>query len=109
MGQHGPVPERSGSTLGHRSKAELDKVTRVRIPTKVSQPRAKAHWEDITKQLYESLKISGQAKWFEPSDWAFALFTMEEINDYVKPWYDKNGAGKPADDRSRPSSSFHGD
>lgn len=85
MGSKGPIPERKAELLGHRSKEELagDTVSRVRIATKVTVPRADSAWNKIAKRIYDSAKVSGQATWYEPSDWALLYFVCDEISYYL--------------------------
>lgn len=75
MGTRGPVPKRSGERMGHRTKAELAGTDVVKIPAPaVDQPPANDEWHPIAKDWYDSLAESGQAIFFEPSDWAAARY-----------------------------------
>ena len=38
----------------------------------------------LVVDLYESLKISGQAQWYEPSDWERARITCHLLSDQLK-------------------------
>jgi hypothetical protein len=75
MGARGPLPKRSNERMGHRTKAELAGTDVVKIPAPaVEQPPADQEWHPIAREWYESLAESGQAMFFEPSDWAAARY-----------------------------------
>jgi len=75
MGARGPVPKRSSERMGHRTKAELAGTDVVKIPAPiVDQPPADPAWNTLAREWYEALAASGQAIFFEPSDWAAARY-----------------------------------
>lgn len=81
----GPVPSRDADLARPRSRkgSDVQLVTRgelrpVRIPT------ADREWHAIAKQLYDSLKKSGQADFYQQSDWAFAYSLCEDLSFYKK-------------------------
>lgn len=76
-GRSGRTPKRSEEKMGHRSKAELAAIDRVQVPGAVEQPPPQDHWHEIAKNWYESLAESGQAIYYEPSDWAAAQYAAE--------------------------------
>ena len=83
MGTRGPVPQRKEDLRGHRSKDELNKsVTRAPGADKVSVPKADPEWHPIAQRLWGALKKSGQARFYEPSDWALAYSLMEDLSRY---------------------------
>lgn len=73
----GPIPKRSEER--RRRNKSTTAITRgvgaAKIPPKLK--KAKAEWEDIATEWFESLKKSGQAAYYEPSDWAQARLTAE--------------------------------
>ena len=73
-GQRGHVPKRSSERMGHRSKADKEVVQHIPMAGAVEQPPADPEWHDIARDWYESLATSGQAIFFEPSDWAAARY-----------------------------------
>lgn len=81
-GKGGRTPKRSEERLGHPMKskeaiaAELDQVE---MPDEVEIPPADPGWHKIAKMWYESLLVSGQARFFEPSDWASAHYLAQVI------------------------------
>ena len=78
-----PVPKRSSERI-RRNKPEvpIDKVTvigGVDIPALgIDDPHP------ITINLYQALRESGQSRYFEPSDWAFARFTLTFADKLLK-------------------------
>jgi hypothetical protein len=56
------------------------------LPFKIKQPIPESAWEsdpdwhEIAKIWFESLSSSGQAVFYEPSDWALARLTAESIS-----------------------------
>ncbi len=84
MGSRGPVPSRKDELSGHRSKDELwgDTVTRAPGAVEVDVPEADPLWDPIAKRLWESMALSGQARFYEPSDWAYAYSVMDDLSYY---------------------------
>ena len=76
----GPVPKRSDQRR-RRNKSDVEVVTTTGART-VSVPRMAASWHPIAKRLWKSLKESGQAEFYEPSDWAFAYSLMDDLSHY---------------------------
>lgn len=88
MGSRGPVPKRSEERI-RRNKEEVpvETVTAIGI---VQVPDL--DFEDphpMIRDFYESLKDSAQSKFYEPSDWQFARFTLHFADRLVK-------SGKPS-------------
>lgn len=86
-GAGGPVPKRSNQRHGHRAKAEADAVDRAPGAEQVDVPAADPKWHSIARQWYESLAKSGQAAFYEPSDWATAFLIAESISRDLKPQF----------------------
>ena len=82
MGTRGPVPKRSGDRNGHRSKDEAQAVTSVDLDGEVVIPEADPEWHPIAQDLWESLEKSGQARFYEPSDWAIAYSLCDDLSYY---------------------------
>ncbi|MFH8414367.1 hypothetical protein ACH4B9_14635 [Streptomyces collinus] len=47
-------------------------------------PRADPDWHPIAKELYDSLKKSGQADFYQQSDWAYAKALIDDLSHYKK-------------------------
>ncbi|WP_371671237.1 hypothetical protein OG985_28620 [Streptomyces sp. NBC_00289] len=51
-------------------------------PAKI--PNADRNWHPIAKRLWDSLKESGQADFYQQSDWALAYSLCEDLSYYKK-------------------------
>lgn len=51
-------------------------------PAKI--PNADRDWHPIAHKLWDSLKGSGQADFYQSSDWAFAFSLCEDLSYYKK-------------------------
>lgn len=80
MGARGPIGKRSEERMGHRSKEEKDSVTKAPSgpPADVPDlPDAEPLWHPIASDWYLSLRESGQAAFYQPSDWAVARYAAD--------------------------------
>ncbi|MGW4158709.1 phage terminase small subunit [Streptomyces sp. NPDC004788] len=85
MGARGPVPNREEDLARPRSRkgADQQSVTRGEMkPVKI--PNADRDWHPIARRLWDSLKSSGQADFYQNSDWAFAYSLCEDLSHYKK-------------------------
>ncbi|AKY03315.1 minor tail protein [Streptomyces phage Caliburn] len=81
----GPVPNREADLARPRSRkgGDVQEVTKgVMRPVKI--PNADRDWHPIAKRLWDSLKTSGQADYYQNSDWAFAWSLCEDLSYYKK-------------------------
>ena len=81
MGDRGPVPFRSEELSRERDanrgdRPELKKGTL----RPVQIPKPDETWHTTAKRLYIALSESGQADFFQNSDWAFAWSLCEDIS-----------------------------
>jgi len=67
--------ERRGSNEMSVTKGELRKVT---------IPHADTDWHPIARKLWDSLKTSGQADFYQNSDWLFAYAVIDDLSVYKK-------------------------
>lgn len=74
----GPVPKRSDER--RRRNQDDGPVTKAAGAVVVRQPAADRGWHPIAKRWFESLGRSGQVVFFEPSDWAQAVFVAESMS-----------------------------
>ena len=81
-GTRGPVPKRS--TERRRRNKESEVETAPPLTDKVDQPAADPKWHPIAREWYESLATSGQAQFYEPSDWIFAKYVAEAMSRNLK-------------------------
>jgi len=86
----GPVPNRSEDLARPRERKGKDivPVTKGEL-RKVRIPAADSKWHPIAKRLYNSLKVSGQADFYQQSDWALAWSICEDLSVYKQPRYDR--------------------
>lgn len=85
MGLRGPVPNREEDLARPRSRKGSDEQeVKKGLMRKVTVPRADPDWHAIAKQIYNSLKKSGQSDYFQDSDWAYAFMLCEDISQYKK-------------------------
>lgn len=84
MGTRGPIPKRAESRQ-RRNKPEQDVVT-APASEDVVIPQPDREWHPIARQLWDAVQKSGQARFYEPSDWAVLYSLMDDLTYY------KNGA-----------------
>lgn len=80
MGARGPIGKRSEERMGHRSKEEKDSVTKAPSGPPLDLPDlpdADPLWHPIAVDWYLSLRESGQAVFYQPSDWAVARYAAD--------------------------------
>lgn len=79
MGARGPVPGRSDQSRHHGAKSEApEKPEMVFRP--VVQPEGDPLWHSMAADWYRSLAESGQAVFYQPSDWATARIWAEVMH-----------------------------
>ena len=66
------------------------------IHREVVIPDADENWEPLTKAYWESFACSGQALYYEPSDWMTAYTLMEMLDRWLKPQDVRVGEIRPA-------------
>lgn len=80
MGARGPIGKRSEERMGHRSKDEKDSITKAPSGPPIDLPNLPdpdVLWHPIATDWYLSLRESGQAAFYQPSDWAVARYAAE--------------------------------
>ena len=80
MGARGPIGKRSEERMGHRSKEEKDSITKAPSGPPLDLPElpdADPLWHPIASDWYLSLRESGQAAFYQPSDWAVARYAAD--------------------------------
>jgi hypothetical protein len=81
-GTRGPVPKRSSERRRRNAESEVETVAP--LVEKVPQPPGDPKWHPIALEWYESLATSGQARFYEPSDWIFAKYVAEAMSRNLK-------------------------
>ena len=84
MGARGPVPKRE-SQRRRRNKPEGGPVQKAAGASEVPVPKGDGKWHPIAKRWFKSLATSGQAQFYEPSDWALAEVLAESISRDLRP------------------------
>lgn len=83
-GPRGPVPKRPEQRRRRNKPKEGESapevVTIPRSSEAVAPAPAKDEWHPLASELYESLKLSGQSQFYEPSDWALARVACELLS-----------------------------
>jgi len=96
VGSRGPIPRRKESLRGHRAKAEIDAVTSapsgVATDCQMSVPKENKHWNATARRLWRAAKVSGQARFYEATDWAMLYWYMDLITELMNS--PKRTAGK---------------
>jgi hypothetical protein len=86
MGTRGPVPNRESDLARPRSrkgKEHAEPVTKGEL-RKVTVPTADSAWHPIARKLWDSLKTSGQADFYQNSDWAYAYSVCDDLSHFKK-------------------------
>ena len=76
------MPWRSDNLSEPRKSNRGDLTTGTALPCKA--PVENPAWHALAKRLWKGLVNSGQAEFFQASDWAFAYHMMEEISEYKR-------------------------
>lgn len=79
MGSRGPMPKRREELLGHVSKAKRQNVDQVTVDASVAIPTMPRGLHPIARRWWRSLAASGQAQFYEPSDWAAAEYVAHAM------------------------------
>lgn len=82
MGTRGPAPKRSDQRR-RENKPEIPVATAA-ASREVKPPSADRAWHPIARGMFESLARSGQAAFFEPSDWQTARLAAESTSRLLK-------------------------
>lgn len=80
----GRVPNRSEDLARPRSRKGGDRppVTKGELKP-VTIPEADENWHPTARMMWDSLAESGQADFYQQSDWAFAYFLCDEMTGYL--------------------------
>ncbi len=81
MGARGPVPKRTQER--RRRNVEGGAVEQVEMSGTVNAPDAPEMVTDLANELFVALSESGQAQFYEPSDWWLAKLMAMAVDDYL--------------------------
>jgi hypothetical protein len=76
----GPIPKRSDQRRRRNAPEPGQEIRTHTVAGDVKSPPASQEWHPIARRWYLSLRASGQAKFYEPSDWAAAMLTAEVLS-----------------------------
>lgn len=83
VGSRGPVGKRSEDRVRRNKSAGVLTVVDMPVPACVP-PEPDEGWCLAARRIWDSLVLSGQSRFYEPSDWAYAQFVMGEMTRYVE-------------------------
>lgn len=85
MGARGPIPQREEELARPRKRkgGDVVKVTKGRLRP-VTIPEPDEDWHPIALRLWRALETSGQADYYQDSDWAYAYSLCEDISWYKR-------------------------
>ncbi|MGW7270823.1 phage terminase small subunit [Streptomyces sp. NPDC054864] len=75
----GPVPKRSDQRR-RRNTSDGPALMKAEAGKDPVIPRASGDWHPIAKRWFQSLKDSGQAQFYEQSDWLTAVYVAEAMS-----------------------------
>lgn len=83
MGIRGPIPDREDNLARPRSRKGSDQqpVTKG-ISRPATIPESDPDWHPIATMLWDALQESGQADFYQSSDWAMAYSVCEDLSRY---------------------------
>ncbi len=79
-GPRGQVPKRSDQRRRRNLDGQPEKVTAIGA---VQVPPLRDALHPLAVRWYESLTTSGQARFYEPSDWTMALLAAEVMDEFL--------------------------
>lgn len=93
MGARGPVPNRSEDLSRERdaNRGDRPEITKGVLRPVVDVPAPDEDWHPIATNLYLSLATSGQADFYQDSDWAMAYSICDDLSFYKKNDFKRSG------------------
>src|SRR5690348_10108444 len=93
MGTRGPIPERSEA---RRRRNKPDGPGLIQAPSGAPEelpdlPDPDPDWHEIATDWYLSLRESGQAAFYQPSDWAVARYAADLMSRVLQSERGPNG------------------
>lgn len=80
MGERGPVPKRSDQRHGHHKADPVDAAPAGQAAGRAKRPPSAKHWHPMARNWFLALGRSGQARWYEDSDWQHAYIWAELLS-----------------------------
>lgn len=86
----GPVPNRTSDLSRERDANRGDRMeVRTGQLRSTTIPEVNEDWHDIAKMVWEGCVTSGQADWYQNSDWALLYSLCDDLSRYKQPAYVK--------------------
>lgn len=91
MAKSGPIPRRESDLARPRERkgGDVQPVQKGRL-REVTVPEPDEEWHPIAKMIWESAQTSGQADYYQDTDYALLYSICEDIHEY-KSRYQRNG------------------
>lgn len=96
MAGKGPPPKRSEQRRRTNTPA-AGEPTKAPGARKVAKPRPDPKWHPVARRWFNSLALSGQAQFYEPSDWGAAYLLAETMSRELMPQPITLGRGETAE------------
>lgn len=81
MGTRGPVPKRNEARQRRNKDAQLQEVS-VIAASACAQPPAGYGWSDTAHMIWDAMASSGQAMFYQPSDWAVGFLVCNTVTAF---------------------------
>lgn len=81
----GPVPKRRDQVRRQNKPAPGQEVDTAPGAANVTVPEPDERWHPTARRWYDSLELSGQSQFYQPSDWATAYLIAECIHRDLSP------------------------
>lgn len=78
----GPIPKRSDSRTRRNKTNESGIAVKKGEATAISWPHPAKEWQKPVKDLYQGLKKSGMAQFYQQGDVQWAWLACDELNNY---------------------------
>lgn len=85
MATRGPVPKRSDQR--RRTNQPASPITPAPAAVQTVAPTSDPAWHKVAAAWYDSLALSGQSIFYEPSDWAVAYLIAESMSRDLMPQF----------------------
>jgi hypothetical protein len=83
MATTGPIPKRDSQR--RRTEPNRDPLRTATGAQPFDPPKGNPKWHPVARRWFDSLKVSGQAVFWEPSDWAVAEILAETMSRELRP------------------------
>lgn len=88
MGQRGPIPNRSEDLARPRERNGGERQATAAITQgemrETIVPNAPRDWHPIARRVWDAAKTSGQADFYQNSDWAYLYTVCDDLSEYKK-------------------------